>query len=68
MMVHASKIKVGDVVEVWWAPRRDTVIGIHPYKGRLECMKGGWIFEFAALPSKRMSVSPIDRFRKVARI
>jgi len=60
--INAHDVKVGDILEVWWKPRRDTVIGIKPYEGLLECMKDGWIFEFALLPSKYMTVSPDDNF------
>jgi hypothetical protein len=64
--VEACKVKVGDTVKVWWAPRRDMVTAIEPYRGPLECMQGGWIFKFAILPVKSgMSVAPGDMFEKV---
>lgn len=38
---------MGDVIEVWWAPNRDTVTRIYPYKGPLEYLwpKGAVIVE-----------------------
>jgi len=64
--VKGSEVRVGDILEVWWNPGRDTVTGIRPYEGRLDCMKGGWIFEFALLPSGSMTVAPNDRFQRVS--
>jgi hypothetical protein len=62
--IEAHEVKVGDTLEIWWAPHRDTVVAIRPYTGRLECLKGGWIFRFALLPSKEMSVAPGDCFQR----
>jgi hypothetical protein len=65
-VVLARDVKVGDVLEVWWAPRRDIVTAIAPYRGPLECMQGGWIFTFALLPVKGgMSVAPGDTFQMI---
>lgn len=64
--IAANQVKVGDTVEVWWRPRRDTVTAIEPYKGPLECMQGGWIFKFALLAAKNgMSVAPGDMFELI---
>lgn len=63
--IEAQDVKVGDILEVWWNPSRDTVTAIRSYQGPLECMQGGWIFEFALLPSRGMTVAPGDRFQKV---
>ena len=43
--VAAADVRVGDVLEVWSRP--DTVTAIRSYDGPIECLQGGWIFEFA---------------------
>ncbi len=30
-----AKIKVGDTIEVWWRPGRDTITALRPYDGPL---------------------------------
>lgn len=32
---RGSELKVGDVIEVWWKPGRDTVLSLEPYTGPL---------------------------------
>ena len=60
--VKANEVRIGDVLEVWWAPHRDTVVAIRSYEGPLECLRGGWVFQFALLPSGEMTVAPDDFF------
>ena len=36
MTVKGSALKVGDVIEVWWAPKRDTILTLKPYNGNLK--------------------------------
>jgi hypothetical protein len=62
--MRASDIKPGATVKVWWRPGRDTVTKIRPYDGPLECLQGGWIFEFA-INTKGMTVAPNDRLEIV---
>lgn len=31
--VFGRDLKVGDVIEVWWKPQRDVIIGLRPYEG-----------------------------------
>lgn len=33
--VNINQLKVGDTIEVWWRPGRDTITTIEPYKGPL---------------------------------
>ena len=42
-------LKVGDILEVWWRPGRDTITEIEPYKGPLESIfsEGASIAYFA---------------------
>lgn len=66
MRVTTEEVKVGDVLEVWWTPKHDTVIGVEPYDGPLACMRGGRVFRFAALPVRGgMTAAPGDVFQKV---
>lgn len=39
--VLGRDLKVGDTIEVWWSPRRDTILSLRPYTGRLTCFKAG---------------------------
>jgi hypothetical protein len=49
--VGAADLRIGDVVEVWWKPRRDVITGIKPYTGPLMCLgEGAKIIEFANCP------------------
>jgi hypothetical protein len=47
--VRGKSLEVGDVIEVWWAPRRDTITRLKPYKGPLEYLwkEGAQIAYFA---------------------
>jgi len=39
-------LKVGDVVDVWWAPRKDTITKITPYNGSYPGKSGARIAHF----------------------
>ncbi len=47
--VDASDLRVGDTIEVWWQPNRDTITKLYPYRGPYEngILKGARIAEFA---------------------
>lgn len=47
--VFGSDLKVGDVIEVWWTPKRDTITALEPYTGPLAYLfpKGAQIARFA---------------------
>lgn len=40
MTKTTSQLKVGDTIEVWWAPRRDTITSLKPYNGPLLALLG----------------------------
>lgn len=67
--VGTRDLRVGDTIAVWWPPGKDTITDIRPYTGRLECMNGGILMDFATL-SVGMSAAPNDRFEraKIARV
>lgn len=46
---RGADLKIGNVIEVWWSPKRDTIVEMHPYRGPLEYLfpKGAQIAIFA---------------------
>lgn len=34
--VRGNELRVGDTIEVWWSPRRDTITNLTPYTGPLK--------------------------------
>jgi hypothetical protein len=61
-----TELRVGDTIEVWWAPHRDTITALYPYRGPLACLQGGQIAEFAILKSG-MTIEPGSEYMLVAR-
>ena len=57
----AEKLKVGDTIAVWWRPNRDTITALYPYKGPLECLRGGQIAIFALLKGG-MTIEPGSQY------
>lgn len=47
MIVEGKDLKVGDTIEVWWTPNRDTITALRPYTGPLECLAGAQLADFA---------------------
>jgi hypothetical protein len=49
--VKGSALKVGDTIEVWWAPNRDTITGLRKYDGPLAHLfpDGAKLADFALL-------------------
>jgi hypothetical protein len=49
--VRGNALRVGDTIEVWWSPRRDTITRLTPYTGPLKHIftSGASIAEFALL-------------------
>ncbi len=49
MQKTTQELKVGDTIEVWWKPGRDTIIGLRPYRGPLGNVigSGSRLAEFA---------------------
>lgn len=37
--VSGDKLRVGDVIEVWWQPNRDAITSLKPYTGPLTCFE-----------------------------
>ena len=62
-IIDANELKVGDTIEVWWAPGRDTVIAIDPYNGPLKDIIS-CIARFALLKSG-MSIGHTDQFNRI---
>jgi hypothetical protein len=46
--VSTEGIRPGDVLAVWWPPKRDVVVSITDYDGPLECLRGARIAQFAS--------------------
>lgn len=48
--VTGSDLRVGDTIEVWWQPGRDTITALRPYAGPLTCFKhGAQLADFALM-------------------
>lgn len=49
--VLGASLRVGDTIEVWWSPRRDTITRLQPYRGPLAHLfkDGAQIASFALL-------------------
>ena len=47
--VFGSELRAGDTIETWWAPNRDTITALKPYRGVYEndILKGAQIASFA---------------------
>lgn len=64
--ITAEQLRVGDTIEVWWSPRRDTITALKPYKGPLVCLKGARLADFAILKTG-MTIEPGSMYNLVAR-
>lgn len=64
--IDADDLRVGDTIEVWWQPGRDTVVSLRPYDGPLECIKDGQIAGFA-ISKTGMTIEPTAQYRLVSR-
>lgn len=51
--ILGKDLKVGDTIEVWWRPRRDTITNLAPYTGPLAYLfkDGARLAEFAICQS-----------------
>lgn len=45
--VSGRALKVGDTIEVWWPPKRDTITALRPYSGAAKYSEGARIATFA---------------------
>jgi hypothetical protein len=66
--VSGSDLAVGDTIEVWWAPNRDTIIGLRPYTGPLAYLwkDGAQLADFA-LNKSGMTIDNGERFKRINR-
>jgi hypothetical protein len=42
-----SELRVGDVIDVWWAPNRDCITQLRPYNGPIKELAGAQLADFA---------------------
>lgn len=65
--VFGSELQVGDTIEVWWQPNRDTILSLEPYTGSLAYLfkKGAQIASFAIGPG--MTIDNGDLYDLVVR-
>lgn len=66
MRVEGQTLKVGDTIEVWWRPQRDTITALRPYSGPANLPKGTQLAEFALL-KVGMTILPDDDFTLIQR-
>jgi len=66
--VDASELRVGDTIEVWWQPNRDTITKLYKYIGPLDkdVLKGTVIAEFAILKSG-MTIEAGSLYNRIAK-
>jgi len=70
LRVLGRDLRVGDTIEVWWQPGRDTITSLYPYKGPLFFH---WQYEGGARVAKfginktGMTIEPQVWFTVVAR-
>jgi len=68
MTTQGRDLKTGDTIEVWWAPKRDTITRIEKYQGSYQDhadWQGVRIAYFAILQGG-MTIFPHDLFERVA--
>ena len=67
-MVLGKDLRVGDTIEVWWAPNRDTITELRPYTGRLAHIfpEGAQLASFAICRGG-MTINNADPYAVVAR-
>lgn len=64
--VRGEELQVGDTVEVWWQPKRDTVVAFRPHTGALAAeVCGVRIADFAL--GGAVTITPDDTFEVIAR-
>ncbi len=75
-VISGKELQVGDTIEVWWAPRRDTIVSFRKHSAPAEwyaSLHGSpiepgsvRIAEFALLKGG-MTVFPADQYELIAR-
>lgn len=66
--IKGSELRVGDVIDVWWQPNKDTITGLRPYKGRLESIfpEGAQLAEFL-INKSGMTIDNSDYYDLIVR-
>lgn len=64
--ISGDSLKVGDTIEVWWKPNRDTITKIEPYDGPMRKYGITGILRFALNPTG-MSFCDDDDFTLISR-
>ena len=64
--VLGADLRVGDVIETWWQPNRDTILSLVPYTGPLIYLfpEGAQIASFAIGPG--MTINNGELFERIA--
>lgn len=65
--VEMEDLGVGDVIEVWWSPGRDTILALEPYRGPLDCLAGAKVARMALLPSGSVTIEPGTRYSRIVK-
>ena len=65
--VQGRALQVGDTIEVWWQPRRDTITSLRPYTGPLQHVfpRGAQVATFALLGGG-MTIDNSDFYMKIS--
>ena len=63
--VRMEDLCVGDTIEVWWQPGRDTIIGLRPYTGPIKCIERAKLADFAIV-KVGMTLEPGALYVRVA--
>lgn len=66
--VDGKDLRVGDTIEVWWTPRRDTITDLRPYTGKLASLwpTGARIAGFA-ICATGMTIGNDEQYDLIAR-
>jgi hypothetical protein len=67
--VYGKDLRIGDTIEVWWTPGRDTITGLRPYTGNLAHLfrEGAQLAEFAICKTG-MTIDNASPFVVVTRV
>ena len=66
--VTGADLRVGDTIEVWWRPRRDTITELREYTGRLRHLwkRGARLASFGICKSG-MTCGNDEDFKRIVR-
>jgi hypothetical protein len=68
-LILGSSLRAGDVIDVWWTPRRDTITKLVPYTGPLKCFEpeGAQLADFA-INKSGMTIENRQLYKVLARM